>query len=413
MTNTVVLQTTVEQEFLAYLDESTCATKWANRKYEGTLKRSGQTIEVPVMPGKLNGTSNGTAGGTITAKDTTITSASLTVAQVEQDLRTIPDIEELRTKYDEHSEFINRMAYSLAQQKEGHILLTALQGCDSNNYSVTVPTTPTDGFAVVEGLRLILSRNRALMKAAGFITPKIVSLLRQNTTLLNGFKEGLSAREQGWVAGMDGFVAKISGIMLFETTNLPGYVTLTLPTIPVADDTFTFTLYNEETDADVSIVWTYTAAAGASAAGDIAIGANVAAAQANTVNAVNGTGTASAATYIDVSAANRALLKNYRMNMGAFASNVSKITCQFGENLSVGDNDITPADGVFSEVAVANLAWDKEAVNFVDQMTKLQVVPQSVIANQFADFLKYESVFQAAVLGRNGKRIANYLEQIS
>jgi len=190
--NTNVLQTTMMQDFLAHLDRNRVFTPWANRKYEGELKRQGQTIDVPVSPSHFVGTSNGDAGGTIPLKNTTISKASLTVEQVEQDRRPISDIEELRTKYSEHSEFLERMAQWLSQQQERHIGVEALRGVAADNDLVATPTSISDGYAVVRAMR------KALAKKNVFGGAMFVTFWYQTLTCTT---DSLKGYETEWLTG--------------------------------------------------------------------------------------------------------------------------------------------------------------------------------------------------------------------
>ena len=112
------------------------------------------------------------------------------------------------------------------------------------------------------------------------------------------------------------YTGDYQGFRIYTSNNLPTTATLTMPTIPTAGDYFTI----------AGVKFTWTAAASATNAGDIAIGINVGAAQANFLLAIAGTATGSAATYIDLSATDRTLLKNISLTAGAFGSDISTLT---------------------------------------------------------------------------------------
>lgn len=399
--NTDQLQISVLQQFLAYQDRNAQMTAYTNRKYEGELKRQGQSIDVPVL-NDFNPTTGGSAGANIATKGTAVNKVTLTVNEIEQDGRTVGNLEELRTTYNKENEFLQRMAYSLKQQQERHVGLTvAQQVAQANVINYNAPVAVSDAYSTLNSMRTKLSSNNAFMNAVAFVDPSFTEKLRTNTNLNNAFKEGYEFRKTA--PGFDGYVGKFAGFHTYETNNLPGKQTLTVDTNPTADDTLVVTLYDFETAANVDITFTFKASP--AAAGEIDLGGSAAATQANIVLALNGTGTPGSSTYIEVSDAHRALLKNYRFNCSAFTSDVAVITYQSASGVTLSET-FTAATNVFGNKGTVCLAWDAEAVNFVEQMTKFLVVPASSHGQGFYDKLMYESVFQAAVLGRNNLRAA-------
>lgn len=97
-----------------------------------------------------------------------------------------------------------------------------------------------------------------------------------------------------------GHMGSYGGFQLFVSNALGWSATLVLSTIPTAGDTITIN----------GVVLTAAADGAASNAGDYSIETTNDLAAANLVLLINGTGTAGADEYIDVSAANRLLLKN-------------------------------------------------------------------------------------------------------
>jgi hypothetical protein len=157
--------------------------------------------------------------------------------------------------------------------------------------------------------------------------PESVALLAQ-AERSDGFNVADSAIKNGFVGDSS------AGFKIYKSNNLPTTVTLDIPTIPVAGDTFSL----------LGITFTWVAAGAAAAAGDIAIGANVAASQANFLLMIAGTATGSASTYIDVSVKNRRKMQNAVLAASAFASDVTTLTA-YGR--ISGTENVTPADFVF------------------------------------------------------------------
>lgn len=136
---------------------------------------------------------------------------------------------------------------------------------------------------------------------------------------------GFETADDALMMGMNGYEGKTSaGLHVFTSNELPYSVTLDLTTNPTAGDTLT--LFGR--------TWTFVLNGTAASAGDISIAGSAAATQAIVVNAINGTGTPGASTYIDFSTKIRKSLSNTQLTAGAFAANVSTITSKGRMNAS-------------------------------------------------------------------------------
>lgn len=123
------------------------------------------------------------------------------------------------------------------------------------------------------------------------ITPEVLTFIQ----LYLGGKDTLL----GDTISKNGFHGSFMGFELFMSNALPWTATLQFATIPTAADTITIN----------GVVLTAQANGGASTAGDFSISTTNDLAAANLVQLINGTGTAGASNYIELSAANRLLLK--------------------------------------------------------------------------------------------------------
>jgi hypothetical protein len=149
----------------------------------------------------------------------------------------------------------------------------------------------------------------------------------------------------------NGFAGKIRGFEVYESTNLPYSVALTIDAQPTAGDTITIK----------GVVFTWTAASSASAAGEVSIGADKAAAQANLVNAVNGTGTTGDNTYIALGTADKGRLRNKGVAISAFnGSDIATIT---GAGKINGAETFTAGTNVFGTETTQILGLVKGAVD--------------------------------------------------
>lgn len=154
-----------------------------------------------------------------------------------------------------------------------------------------------------------LHRQNAEGTKFAVLDPERVALLAQ-MEVANGFNVADNALQNGFVGNSN------AGFKIYMSNNLPTTVAYTMDTINTAGKTFTI----------AGVTFTFVASGAAASAGEISIGADAAANQANFVLAINGTGTPGAATYIDLSTANRRKLQNAGISASAFATNVSTIT---------------------------------------------------------------------------------------
>lgn len=231
-----------------------------------------------------------------------------------------------------------------------------------------------------------------------FISPAIASKFRLEN-ILDSADQGLDIRLNGEVGRFDGFkVAK--------TNNLPHVRTLTVDTQVTAGDTFTIAGSESQSTSGTggftarNVTFTFVAAGAAAAAGEIALGATKAATQQNIIDAVNGTGTPAAATYIELAAADRKALSNGFTNLGAFASDKATLRTAL---YSPATETFTAGTNVFGADAVLMAAVSQNAISFVGQMDKFKITDAET---GFFSRVLQEKVYGGAVLGENAKGIA-------
>lgn len=127
-----------------------------------------------------------------------------------------------------------------------------------------------------------------------------------------------------------------AGFNIFVSNALGWSATLVLSTIPTAADTITIN----------GVVLTAAANGAASAAGDFSISTTNDLAAANLVQLINGTGTPGASNYIEVSAANRLLLKNIT---ATYSASTDKLTLKaIGKGSVAVSETLTPAANVWT-----------------------------------------------------------------
>ena len=227
----------------------------------------------------------------------------------------IKKLDEMQAHLPVKQKYGRKLAQALINQIDGDVLLAAYQGAG---------TTLDDGsFAGVSGNGVTMTQNNV----AAVFTTAMQKLRLQNVVYNKRFQSGskLEVPEgmpvaiispemltfiELYLGGKDtllgdevsrnGYSGYFMGFNLFVSNSLPFTATLELPTIPTAGDTISINGVTLTAAADNS----------AAVAGEYSIEAAVDDAAANLVLLINGTGTAGADEYIDVTTANRRKLKN-------------------------------------------------------------------------------------------------------
>lgn len=381
------------------IDKTEVITKWANKKYEGILERQGQTVTVPVFP-RLRGTRGGTAGSDITESTFSITKENLSVDQIIQDNRPVGKYEEVVSSFDLLSKVVDEQGYNIGQAKENHIAVTAIRGAVTANVLNEVTPVALASATVYQqmvNMRNALAKQDVRGREVGmFVDPATAGWLIQSD-ILDSSELGISRRLKP-LTDAQGFLGRVGDFLVYETNNIPFKQKLSLATQVTADDTITVTLFDIEAGEDTTV--TLTAKASPSAAGEFDLGGDVAATRVNIVNLINGTGTAGTSSYIELSAANRGLFNEYEVQITDFTDNVAYVTAN--RQITLGETFTNEAD-VFGTASFAIFACDKDAINFVEQLSEYKL---AIAENGFRVKSLYEHIFQAKVFSENGKRIA-------
>jgi len=117
----------------------------------------------------------------------------------------VADIEQIQANIDLFSKLANRIAFAMAKVYEQFVIATAVAGAGEKLHSGSaVGLTKSNIHQYIEEMRVALSDNSFMDDAALFVTPSVASLIRQSS-LFDGFREGLDVRQNGWVGRMSGF----------------------------------------------------------------------------------------------------------------------------------------------------------------------------------------------------------------
>jgi|TARA_Y100000296_G_C5171208_1_gene257377 hypothetical protein len=220
------------------------------------------------------------------------------------------EIKQATSQYESSLAF--QAAHQLANRVDQTLINTGINGTANSLSGFTTPNSTNILNMFTEATSNLFRQNAGPGASFALIDPERFALIEQNV-VANGFNLGDTTLKNG-------FVGQYSGYDVLVSNNLPSSQTLEMATIPTATDTTTF----------LGVTWTWVASGAAASAGEISIGANAAAAQANWLLAVNGTGTPGATTYIDVSVANRRVLQNAQASAAAWAGDESVLTA-FGK----------------------------------------------------------------------------------
>ena len=285
-----------------YLNNILVATMVAQTKFRDRLK-SGDEIEFPETSDLT--VQDYTPGTDLTPSDMVATSSVLTVDQSKSVVVDIDDDEKIQAEADYPLAYSRQMAFRLANQIDRDLISDGVTSAANTGTAGTL--TATSIFTEMIAAHTSLFRANATDgRLFAIMGPQHKGLLTQ-TLYTNGYKEADNALRNG-------FSGRANEFDVYCSNNIPSSVTLTIANVPS----------DGETVVIAGVTFTYKTAL-TPTAGEVLIGANLAAAQANLIAAVNGAAGAGS-TYVALSADDRATLSNGNFSMSAFATNVTTIT---------------------------------------------------------------------------------------
>lgn len=305
-----------------YLNKMLVANQISNTKCEEYLS-SGDQVNFPYVSDVR--VQSYTQGTDLTMDDVDATQDSLIVDQSKAATFVLDPVQEKQALADYGAQLAFQSAFQLKNNID-QTLFTTIQAAANSTVAGGALAVATMLSRMNDVYAELARQNATDGELFAVVDPERAILLTQSF-VANGFVEAdATLRNQ--------FRGRAAGFNVYVSNNLPVTNTWTMPTIPVATDTMVV--------AGVTITWV--AAAAAAAAGEVSIGANVAASQANFVDAINGTGTPGAGTYIEFSKEDRRKLQNAQISASAFAADVSTVT---GFGKIGGTEAVTPADAVW------------------------------------------------------------------
>lgn len=288
-----------------FLNNILIATDIANTQVREELT-DGDTVNFPQMSDlRVQDYAQGTD---LTIDNLNASQSQLTVDQSKAVTMAIDPVQEKQAKAKYAIVMAKQAAFRLANEIDRKLLSVAVAGAYTSTTLTSALSTPTLLSNMNDQYAKLFRRNATDGEVFAVIDPERRSLLTQ-TFIANGFV----AADKSLQHQFEGYAA---GFKVYTSNNLPSSVTLTMDTNPTAGDTMTI----------YGVTWTFRANGTAALAGEISIGGNVGTTQPIVVNAINGTGSAGASTYIDVAVDDRRILQNATVTAAAFNTNASVIT---------------------------------------------------------------------------------------
>ncbi len=288
-----------------FLNNILIATDVANTKFEAELV-NGSTINFPQMSDLR--VQSYTQGTDLTMDDVTATQSTLIVNQSRAVTFVLDPVQERQAKAKYGVVMAKQAAFRLANEIDALLLSTGVSGAANATGSYGSLTSSTILDCMNEAYSKLFRANATDGEMFAVVDPERRRLLTQ-TFVANGFVQADRSLQHQ-------FEGMAAGYKVYVSNNLPSTQALTFAVQPTAGDKFTV----------YGVTYTFVANGTAANAGEISLGANLAATQPIIVNAINGTGTPGASTYIEVSTDDRRNLQNHNVVAGAFAANVTTIT---------------------------------------------------------------------------------------
>jgi len=306
--------------------------------------RSGQQIDWPYITDLRVQTY--TPGTDLTIDNNTAASDTMSINQSRASTFTLdPNQQAQAEDKGIQAKLANQAAFVVANDIDQKVLK---EGADYAASTITggVLSAGTLYSQMTNAMATLQRRNATDGELAAVLDPETIALLAQ-VEVANGFNLADSALQNGFVGKSQ------AGFYVYNSNNLPTTVSLTVDTNPTATNTMTL----------FGVTWTFVANGAAASAGEISIGAGggaLAAVQASIVEAINGTGTAGASNYIELSTANRRIYQNAGVSAGTFGTNVSVVT---GFGKAACSETFTAATNGFSAETGSMLFLTKKAIS--------------------------------------------------
>ncbi len=387
MSVTLTLKDFLTRELDRNFDTVNVIAPWANREFEGQIKKQGDTVTVQDLP-TLTWSKKKTAGADISDSGFTVGSQNFQITEVAQILIAMKDLDSIRYNRKLQADIALRISESRSRLTDQFIARFARDANSSNKENNTTPVTlsTSNVLSEIEKLNVNLGEQNVSMdsKIPLFLSPSAVSILRQGD-FLNSTEKGVGIRTKG-------FIANISGFAIHQTNNLQWVQDLNVATQVTATDTVTIQ----------GVVFTFVASP--SSAGDVDVGGDVDTSVANLVAAING-GTGAGSAYIAVSTANRAILDD--AGIFAVADATNDRASIYADDTITNSETLTDGTDGFGDAADLAFATQRGAINFAQQLTEFDIrkEPKGFTKNVLGELVYDGKVFTNAAKAITSSRI--------
>ena len=192
--------------------------RFANFKFEGVLKRAGDTVTVPISPkitltdvsSSNSGNIKTTSCSDITASDRTMSYSQLAINKLHQYREKFSDLEEIQTAYSIKGERMADLVEGMETAVEGSIItmidafFTATSATLNN--VVTAATFNVNNCAnIIMKLRTLMSKKELPMKWRILVVSPEVSGVLAQAKILAGTESGVDGIVEGWIGKFAGF----------------------------------------------------------------------------------------------------------------------------------------------------------------------------------------------------------------
>ena len=279
------------------------------------------------------------------------TAETLTINKEKEASIYIKKLDQLQAHLPLKQKYGRKLGNALVNQIDGDVLLAMYNGAGSalddgsfggtagNGYDISPSNVATAFTMAMQKLRLKnVVYNKRFHAGMKLEVPEGMPVCAISAEILTAIELYLGGKDTllGDKASTNGYTGYFHGFECFLSNALPWTATLELATIPTAADTITIN----------GVVLTAAANGAAAAAGEYSISTTNDLAGANLAALINGTGTPGATTYIELSAANRRLLKNIT---ATYTAATDKLTLVAGGKGSVPVSEgLTPAGDIWT-----------------------------------------------------------------
>lgn len=289
--------------------------------------------------------------GSYATQAITDTQETLTVDKEKEASIYIKKLDELQAHLPLKQKYGKKLANALVNQIDGDVLKAmylgagtslddgSFAGTAGNGFTVTASNVATVFTTAMQKLRLKnVVYNKRFQGGVKLEVPEGMPSAAISPEILTYIELFLGGKDTllGDKVSTNGYTGYFMGFELFLSNALTWTGTFEAVTIPTAADTLTIN----------GVVLTAAANGAATNAGDYSISTTVDLAMANLVQLINGTGTPGASNYIELSAANRRLLKNITASYDSGTNLLTLVASGWGT--VVVSEGMTPAGNVWT-----------------------------------------------------------------